>query len=111
MAADRTGSGASDPTLHRTSDGGLSGSHGASDALEVPVATATGSEKNKIILPLRPVACWGMGDVRFAFDSSFPAPSAAEEFALLAAAREDHKQNVGGQDVYPPITIFGHADP
>lgn len=111
MAADQTGSDGSDPSLHRTSEGGLSGSHGLFDALEAPVATATGSEKNKIVLPLRPVACWGMGDVRFAFDSSFPDPSAAEEFALLAAARESHVQNIGGRDVYPPITIFGHADP
>jgi hypothetical protein len=99
------------PSLSRTSDGGLSGSHGDSTATGVPVATATGAEQNTIVRPLRPVACWSVGDVRFAFDSSFIDASAAEEFVLLKKAREDYKELVQKHEVYPPLSIFGHADP
>jgi len=108
MAADGSGS---DPSVNKTSEGGLSGSHAVPGLKDVPIATATAAEKNTIVMPLRPVGCWSMGDVRFAFDSSFIAPDAAEEFALLAGVREDNKETIDQQDVYPPLSIFGHADP
>jgi hypothetical protein len=102
---------AAGPNLSRTSDGGFSGSHGDITATGVPVATATGAEQNTIVRPLRPVACWSVGDVRFAFDSSFIDAAAAVEFVMLKKAREDHKELVQNQAVYPPLSIFGHADP
>jgi len=112
MAANAPGDDRADgPSLRRTTDGGLSGSHGVSTATGVPVATATGAEQNTIVRPLRPVACWSMGDMRFAFDSSFIDASAADEFVLLKKAREDSKELVQNQKVYPPLSIFGHADP
>src|SRR5215831_15751365 len=111
MAANGSDDPAAGPSLSHTSDGGLSGSHGDSTATGVPVATATGAEQNTIVRPLRPVGCWSMGDVRFAFNSSFIDASAADEFVLLKKAREDNKESVQEQDVYPPLSIFGHADP
>jgi peptidoglycan hydrolase-like protein with peptidoglycan-binding domain len=102
---------ASEPEIRQTSDGAVSGSHPELEALTVPAASAKQTESNKIVAPLRPVGCWSMGDTRFAFNSSFLAPSAAEEFPLLARVREENGQIIRGKKTYPPLSIFGHADP
>ena len=69
-------------------------------------------------MPLIPIACWKIEDIRFAFDSSFVTPDAAVEMQALKDLRESHSQQGTASDsseeaptLYPPISIFGHADP
>jgi outer membrane protein OmpA-like peptidoglycan-associated protein len=97
--------------VRKTSDAGLTGSHDSDRHVPAVVATATPDGHNKIVLSLHAIACWSMGEVRFQFDSSFIGPSAIEEFSLLAQIRDSHKKTADGQDVYPPLSVFGHADP
>ncbi len=67
------------------------------------VAPATGKEKNTVRLPLIPIACWRLDDVRFAFDSSILQPECRTEFKDLAALRTEFPGAA--------LSIFGHADP
>jgi peptidoglycan hydrolase-like protein with peptidoglycan-binding domain len=67
------------------------------------VAPATGKEKNTFRLPLIPIACWRLDDVRFAFDSSILQPECRIEFQDLADLRKEFPGGV--------LSIFGHADP
>lgn len=66
-------------------------------------APAAKGEKNTLRLPLIPVACWRLDDVRFKFDSFFVKPETRKEFAGLALLRGMHPGS--------PLSIFGHADP
>jgi hypothetical protein len=92
-----------------SSDGALAGSHAVQDGnLTFQVAPATEQQVNTLRLPLVPVACWRVDDIRFAFDSSFITPDVSADLELLGRLREKHK-NVGG--LYPPLSVFGHADP
>jgi peptidoglycan hydrolase-like protein with peptidoglycan-binding domain len=106
-----------DGLIHHSTDGGLTGKHPEPNQL-ILVAPATATELNSIILDLAPIACWSVGDIRFEFDSSFVKPQAAEELRNLAGLREDYKKPAGPPSssgtppsIYPPISIFGHADP
>jgi len=98
--------------------GGTTGTHPEPDPLTLAVApTTTGAESNLVRLPLIPVACWKIEDIRFAFDSSFVTPDAAIEIQDLKDLRESlgqPGQATGGSPpptLYPPLSIFGHADP
>ncbi len=108
------------------SEGGVIGEHPGSPPLHFFVGPATESQFNTLRLPLIPILCWKVQDIRFAFDSSFvtynadpltnPAdptsdPTARtfanedirDELKLLAS---QIKQNPGC-----PLSVFGHADP
>jgi len=100
---------------NQSSDGGTAGDHVVPKRTPFRVAPATQNEFDCIISPLIPIACWRVDDVRFDFGSSFVVPEAAREFAVLAELREKHKKDdpraSTGTTLYPPLSIFGHADP
>jgi hypothetical protein len=99
--------------IHAASEGGISGTHPATDPFQFLVAPSTSNEFNTARLRLIPIACWKIEDIRFAFDSSFVTPEIKTELKELAALRERHKQAdlVTRSIQYPPLSIFGHADP
>jgi peptidoglycan hydrolase-like protein with peptidoglycan-binding domain len=93
--------------IHSASEGGMAGTHPAADSSPLLVGSSTEQQFNTAHLPLIPIACWRLEDVRFVFDSSFVLPDARDEMQLLAALIRDHTKD----SVKPPISIFGHADP
>ena len=99
--------------LYGLSDGGIAGSHAPADQYGPLVAPATSSEKNLLRLPLIPVACWRIEDLRFDFDSSFPLAELKAEMPVLARLIASHTEtgtdNKPGRK--PPLSLFGHADP
>lgn len=104
--------------VHSATDGGVAGSHTAVADAGVLVGPSTASEQNLVTAGLIPIACWSVDDVRFNFDSSFVLPAVAKEIAALAKLREAHKKPVVPrtdpklpQFIFPPLSIFGHADP
>ena len=74
---------------------------GPDDVVRVSPTTVPGGF-NTLRVPLAPRATWILDDIRFALDSSFIYPEAAEDFALIAALRHD---NPGA-----PLALFAHAD-
>jgi len=111
------GSSPTSPNRNATG-GGLSASHPPPFSGPARVGSTTSSEQNLVRTALFPVACWRVDDIRFDFDSSFVRPEISAEIAELANLRELHKQDLGQADgvnppvsVYPPLGIFGHADP
>jgi len=70
-------------------------------------APSLSGETNTLREPLRPIACWAVGDVRFDFDSSFVLPDLARETGALERLRRTHARGALG----PSLTVFGHADP
>jgi hypothetical protein len=104
--------------VHTATDGGIAGSHPTMADAGVLVGPSTASAQNLVTAGLIPVACWRVDDVRFDFDSSFVLPAVAEEIVALARLRETHKKPVAPrtdpklpQFIFPPLSIFGHADP
>src|SRR6266852_762635 len=105
-------------TVHSSTDGGIAGSHPALADAGVLVGPSAAKEQNLVTAGLIPVACWRVDDVRFDFDSSFVLPAVAEEITALAKLRQAHKKAVVPrtdskmpQFIFPPLSIFGHADP
>jgi OmpA family len=99
-------------TLHDASGGGVSGHHSDAKPIELIVAPSTSSEFNTARLRLIPVACWRVDEIRFAFDSSFVTPDITEELKTLHNLREIHKRtDASGNVLFPPLSVFGHADP
>jgi hypothetical protein len=98
-------------TLHRATEGSVAGTHSPKEPFQFFVGPSTSSEFNLARLRLIPVACWKVEDVRFAFDSSFVTPEVATEIQQLRALRERHKNSASGKVHYPPLSVFGHADP
>jgi len=84
-------------------DGGISGEHPSPPGYTIFVGPATSDEYNTLRAQRTPTACWRLEDIRFEFDSSFIAPSAAEEFKNLASLI----RGLPGA----PLSVFGHADP
>jgi putative peptidoglycan binding protein/OmpA family protein len=74
---------------------------GPEDVVRVSPTTVAGGF-NTLRVPLAPRATWILDDIRFALDSSFIYPEAAEDFALIAALRHDHPG--------APLALFAHAD-
>jgi hypothetical protein len=105
MAANEPGSGSSRPpaSTRATSAGGLSSTHPPVPELPAAVAPTTAKQSNLINLPLIPIACWKLEDIRFDFGSSFPRPNMVEELKHLAALIDVHRG--------APLSVFGHADP
>src|SRR5579864_309797 len=103
--------------IHGASDGGVTGGHPETAPLELLLAPTTSNDFNRVTLRLIPVACWKIEDIRFAFDSSFVTPEASTELQALKELREFHSKEgpaAGASQkpiLYPPLSIFGHADP
>ncbi len=102
--------------VQSSSDGGVTGAHPQADTLDLLVAPTTTNELNTIQFRPVPIACWKLEDIRFAFDSSFVTPEAATELQALRDLRNQFSQkgppsSPQTSTQYPPITIFGHADP
>jgi len=85
----------------------MAATHPTADSPALPVGASTSGQFNTARLPLIPIACWRLEDVRFVFDSSFVSPDARDEMQLLAALIHDHTKD----SIPPPISVFGHADP
>ena len=90
-------------SVHRTADGGLAGSHPKDNSYKVRAGPTTSREFNRLQIPLIPVACWRVDDIRLAFDSSMVLPDAKDELQLLSELLQIHPDS--------PISLFGHADP
>jgi hypothetical protein len=75
--------------------------------LTVFAAPATSTEFNTLGERLVPKACFKVEDLLFDFGSSFIRPEMKDHLPKLTQLRNDNK--VG--DVFPPLSIFGHADP
>lgn len=101
--------GEQDPYIEHSSEGGAAGDLASSAPVELPLAPSTSGEFNLLTFGLIPIACWRVDEIRFDFGSSFVLPQTAAEVALLAKLREKHKKQSSGE--YPPLSIFGHADP
>jgi hypothetical protein len=92
-----------------TSEGGIAGKHDKPDPFVVLLGPSTGKEFNTARLPLVPVACFRVDDIRFAFNSSFIAAETDEkndvrsELKLLAELLVELPGS--------PLSVFGHADP
>ena len=95
---------------------GIVATHQAGFELPVFVAPTPEEKRQNHFNTVRPslvtIGCFGLYDEGFAFDSSFIDPEARDEFAnfaeLMFQLRAlDNAQ--GGR--FPPISIFGHADP
>lgn len=107
-----------DPYIEHSSEGGAAGDLSPTEAREVLVGPATEHQQNVLTFGILPIACWRVDEIRFDFGSSFVLPQIAAEVAILAKLREKHKKqpsddapagSAGG--AYPPLSIFGHADP
>ncbi len=81
--------------------------------LTVFAAPATGDEFNTIGERLVPKGCFKVEDLLFDFGSSFIRPEMGPQLPRLAELRNEHKipDPRGGGDLFPPLSIFGHADP
>ena len=97
--------------VHSASDGGLVASHTPVTTLPALVGPATADEFNTLRAAIVPVACFRLDDVRFAFNSSFVLPEAAQELNSLAALMAQHT-NTGLPPArqHPPLSVFGHTD-
>src|SRR5262245_40527245 len=84
-------------------EGGFAAGHPVVQVEPRPVATATPLELNTFRVPIFPIACWRLNDIRFDFDSSFVRPEAQNEVSMLA--------NLVRQHPGAPLSVFGHADP
>ena len=105
-------------SLDSGSGGGVAGTHPEIKSAPVFVAPATAGQRNVIVNPLVPIACWRVDDIRFDFDSSFVLPEVADEMSALADLRDKHTLQVAGSgpadpgvSIPPPLSLFGHADP
>ncbi len=94
------------------SEGGIAAKHTLLQDQEVLVGPATASERNTVKTGIIPVACWRIGDIRFAFDSSLVEPRAQSELEHLGRLIKDHPPS-SKSDGKPgfPLSVFGHADP
>jgi hypothetical protein len=99
--------------INDASSGGVTGTHPDADPFQIVAGPSTEDQKNAVQLPLVAISCWGVDDVRFAFDSSFldvdydgnenPPEDIRQELIALKALLETNKGC--------PIALFGHADP
>jgi hypothetical protein len=81
--------------------------------LTVFAAPTNATEFNTLGERLVPKACFKVEDLLFDFASSFIRPDMKDHLPELAGLRNDHKiqDPGGGGDIFPPMSIFGHADP
>ena len=115
-------------TVQSATDGGVVGDHPASPTFPLLVGPATGSEMNTVRPCPRPILCWKVEDIRFAFDSSFVNYQAdpltnpsdptsdplAKPFSTKYGDIRAELQLLASQITqHPgcPLAVFGHADP
>ena len=81
--------------------------------LTVFAAPTTTDEFNTIGERLVPKGCFKVEDLLFDFGSSFVRPEIAVHLPKLAQLRADNKVQdpATGADIFPPLSVFGHADP
>jgi hypothetical protein len=99
------------PKVQAISEAVVAADHTPAPGEPPRVAPATGGERNRIRTIISPIACWRAEDVFFDFDSSYIKPHGAREIAALRDLREKHKLVIGDKSHFPPLSIFGHADP
>lgn len=102
------------PVIHSLTEGGITATHLTLPEPTARVAPALApAEHNTIKSSLVPFACWRANDMRFAFDSSFPLPEIAAEFAALHELIQRHilPDADGAPKFRPALSVFGHADP
>jgi Putative peptidoglycan binding domain len=113
--------------IHGASEGGIVGEHPDPASFKFLVGPSTGSELNTLRVPLVPIFCWKVEDIRFAFDSSFvtfnPDPLTnpddptsdpiAQPFDQKNDIRKELKALADLVNANPgcPLSVFGHADP
>jgi hypothetical protein len=93
--------------------GTTSGTQPGAAPLTVFAAPSTGDEFNTIGERLVPKGCFKVEDLLFDFASSFIRPEIAPHLRRLVELRNEHKVKnpKTGKDVFPPLSVFGHADP
>lgn len=98
---------------HLVSEGGVVAQLDLLEKHALRVAPTTNDRANLVKLGPIPIACWRVEDMRFEFDSSFVKPAVATEIQNLKLLRDANKQKdpATQQTLFPPLTIFGHADP
>jgi hypothetical protein len=101
----------SDSEVHEITIGAVAASHAQADQTPRAVAPTGSSEKNTLRERLVPLACWRGEELLFDFDSSFVKPDRNREIRLLKDLRERHKRQEGPRTLFPPLSVFGHADP
>src|SRR5215472_10117286 len=101
---------AADQPTPDTISGGTAAVHELATRLPARVAPTVENAFNQLVIPLIPIACVRVEDIRFAFDSSFVGPNIGPEMSSLASLRDSQKLD-GPVIVFPRASIFGHADP
>ncbi len=96
-----------------TSGGAVAASQTGAAPLTVFAAPTTGNEFNTLGERLVPKACFKVEDLLFDFGLSFIRPEMKDHLPKLAQLRDDNKVQdpATGSDIFPPLSIFGHADP
>src|ERR1019366_1274598 len=84
-------------------DGGYSADHSSEDVSPIVLGPTDASDHNTVQMPLVPIACWRIDDLRFGFGSSFLGAASVRELRVLKALLKAHSN--------APLAIFGHADP
>lgn len=118
-------------SVNNATEGGVSGEHPDTGPLQFLVGTSTTDQLNTLQLPLRPVFCWKVEDIRFEFDSSFvtfntdgspdpatnPNDRTSDPTALPYRKNDDIRDELKALadlvNANPgcPLSVFGHADP
>ena len=97
-----------------SSSGGMAGEHPSINPPQFLVGPSTADQFNTARLPLIPIACWRIDDIRFAFDSSFlTTDSSADSTDGPDDIRTElkHLTNLVKAHSGCPLSVFGHADP
>ena len=99
--------------IHEASAGGITGEFESPDPQLFLTGTATEDQFNTLQLPLIPIACWGVDDIRFAFDSSFVDADSSGGAGPPVDIRVELGALKDLVDKHPlcPLSLFGHADP
>lgn len=91
---------------------GIAAERSETPAAPWPVAPTFAGAANRLRLPLRAIGCWRAAHAHFAFDSSFIDPGMRNDLRNLGLQRRRlAAAGLDGQTVYPPASIYAHADP
>jgi outer membrane protein OmpA-like peptidoglycan-associated protein len=96
-------------TIGDSSEFVIVGEHSRSRRTQLLVAPSTTSPTFNVIgIDLIPVACFGLANLLFEFDSSFVLPHAGHALNGLPKMRKKKADKLGR---LPLLSVFGHADP